>query len=66
MKCPNCRKETTWQDNPSRPFCSELCKLIDLGNWADGAYSVKNQSLLDSDEQSPTETLSDEDITTIH
>lgn len=66
MKCPNCRKETTWQDNPHRPFCSERCKLIDLGNWADGVYSVKNQNLLDSEEQTSGANLDDEDITTIH
>jgi endogenous inhibitor of DNA gyrase (YacG/DUF329 family) len=27
-------------DNPSRPFCSERCKLIDLGAWAEERYSI--------------------------
>lgn len=27
-------------DNPFRPFCSERCKLVDLGNWISGTYSV--------------------------
>ena len=27
-------------DNPSRPFCGERCKLIDLGAWAEGRYSI--------------------------
>ena len=31
------------RDNPFRPFCSERCKLIDFGNWADGNYSVPAQ-----------------------
>ncbi|PCI22854.1 MAG: DNA gyrase inhibitor YacG [SAR324 cluster bacterium] len=41
IKCPTCKKETTWNDNPFRPFCSERCKLIDLGQWADGSYRVE-------------------------
>ncbi|HLH30050.1 MAG TPA: DNA gyrase inhibitor YacG, partial [Terriglobia bacterium] len=34
LKCPTCKKETEYSGNPSRPFCSERCKLIDLGKWA--------------------------------
>jgi len=40
MKCPRCQKETTLEGNPFRPFCSERCKLIDLGRWAAGEYRV--------------------------
>lgn len=40
IKCPQCRKETAWEGNPSRPFCSERCKLIDLGAWANEEYRV--------------------------
>ena len=40
MKCPNCGKPTEWQDNPHRPFCSERCKLIDFGRWANEEYRV--------------------------
>ncbi len=40
MNCPICDKPTVWKDNPFRPFCSERCKLIDFGNWADENYSV--------------------------
>lgn len=38
--CPVCRKPAVWQDNPDRPFCSERCKLIDLGCWADESYRL--------------------------
>jgi endogenous inhibitor of DNA gyrase (YacG/DUF329 family) len=32
--CPTCRATVEWsQDSPWRPFCSERCKLIDLGAW---------------------------------
>ena len=50
MKCPNCEKPTVWQDNPFRPFCSERCKLIDFGNWADENYAVPDESLLNSED----------------
>lgn len=39
-KCPQCGKETVWEGNPFRPFCSERCKLIDLGSWASGEYRI--------------------------
>ncbi|MEW6732789.1 MAG: DNA gyrase inhibitor YacG [Acidobacteriota bacterium] len=41
MKCPICHQETTWQENPNRPFCSERCKMIDLGKWAEGEYRIE-------------------------
>jgi uncharacterized protein len=39
MICPICRKEVT-RENPEFPFCSERCRLIDLGNWASGKYVI--------------------------
>jgi len=39
MKCPICRKKVT-RDNPEFPFCSERCRVIDLGNWASGKYVI--------------------------
>jgi endogenous inhibitor of DNA gyrase (YacG/DUF329 family) len=44
MKCPICHRPTPYRtDNPFRPFCSERCKLIDFGAWADGEYSVPSE-----------------------
>ena len=40
MKCPICGEPTKWKDNPDRPFCSERCRTIDLGNWASEDYRV--------------------------
>jgi uncharacterized protein len=40
MRCPTCRRETTWEDNEWRPFCSERCQLIDLGRWASEDYRI--------------------------
>jgi endogenous inhibitor of DNA gyrase (YacG/DUF329 family) len=39
MKCPICQKEVQITD-PYMPFCSERCKLIDLGNWASEKYVI--------------------------
>ncbi len=39
-RCPICKKETAWKDNPFRPFCSERCRLIDLGKWASEEYRI--------------------------
>ncbi|MDO8282347.1 MAG: DNA gyrase inhibitor YacG [Thermodesulfovibrionia bacterium] len=52
IKCPYCKKDTTWEENPHRPFCSERCKLIDLGKWASGEYKIEGK--LD-DESDPSE-----------
>jgi endogenous inhibitor of DNA gyrase (YacG/DUF329 family) len=40
MKCPICNKEIEYAGNLFRPFCSERCKLIDLGRWAGGEYRI--------------------------
>ena len=39
MKCPICKKEVHPGD-PEFPFCSERCRLIDLGNWASEKYAI--------------------------
>lgn len=39
--CPQCGKPAVLDaDNPWRPFCSERCKLLDLGEWFSGRYAV--------------------------
>jgi uncharacterized protein len=44
-KCPTCGNPVEWKDNPFRPFCSERCKLVDLGKWVDGEYRVPGEEL---------------------
>lgn len=47
--CPTCEKRVKWtQSNPDRPFCSERCKLIDLGAWAAEQHSIPGD--VDGDE----------------
>lgn len=40
VKCPTCGKETQYEGNEFRPFCSERCKLLDFGAWADEEYNL--------------------------
>jgi endogenous inhibitor of DNA gyrase (YacG/DUF329 family) len=42
VTCPLCGKEHQWDTgNRFRPFCSERCKLIDLGKWANEEYRIQ-------------------------
>lgn len=41
VPCPTCKKLTRYsKENPYRPFCSERCKLIDLGEWASEGHRI--------------------------
>ena len=44
VECPTCGAPVEWgPQSPNRPFCSERCKLIDLGAWASESYRVPVQ-----------------------
>jgi hypothetical protein len=48
VKCPICRKDAPWDEkNPFRPFCSERCKLRDLGAWASDEYRIPGKPHVD-------------------
>ncbi len=61
MKCPMCGEPTVWKDNPDRPFCSERCRMIDLGNWVSETYAV-SLPLTDTDESIEQQSESPEEI----
>ena len=61
MKCPTCAKQTTAEGNPFRPFCSERCKLIDLGRWAGGHYRIPTAERPSDDSNQPNEHAEDDD-----
>ncbi|MDO4696306.1 MAG: DNA gyrase inhibitor YacG [Neisseria sp.] len=43
VKCPTCRTTVEWlPENVFRPFCSERCRLLDLGAWADESYKIES------------------------
>ncbi|MEZ5558813.1 MAG: DNA gyrase inhibitor YacG [Pseudomonadales bacterium] len=46
--CPTCRARVKWTPgNEHRPFCSERCKLIDLGAWAGEQHRIAGNSIDD-------------------
>jgi len=41
VNCPTCVAKVVWrEENKFRPFCSERCKQIDLGAWAEEKYVI--------------------------
>ena len=51
VKCPSCGKMVEYKGNEFRPFCSERCKLLDFGAWADETYNLpaENPGLSEED-----------------
>lgn len=46
VKCPTCDKDVEWNDAAvDRPFCSERCKMIDLGQWATEEHAIPGKSV---------------------
>lgn len=47
--CPRCGASTRLDaQNPWRPFCSERCKLLDLGAWFDGRHAIPAEPVDDA------------------
>ena len=54
VPCPRCGGPSAYApENKWRPFCSERCKIIDLGAWAAESYRVSTD-----DQQPPSEETS--------
>lgn len=50
VRCPTCHNSIVYSSsNPFRPFCSERCKLIDLGAWASDERAVPGDSITEED-----------------
>lgn len=59
VRCPYCGQPAVFSsENPYRPFCSERCRLIDLGQWADETYRVPDKN---SNDESSSITLNNDD-----
>ena len=50
VKCPTCGKAAEYEGNEFRPFCTERCKLIDFGAWADEEFAIPTQEAALSEE----------------
>ena len=56
--CPICKKPTDSETNAEFPFCSERCRVLDLGNWASEKYVIISEPVIDEDaleDSSPTD-----------
>lgn len=52
IKCPTCQTQHEYsQSNPDRPFCSERCKLIDLGEWASEGHRIAGEDAPAQDDE---------------
>lgn len=52
VSCPNCGTMVEWSEAaPFRPFCSERCKLIDLGAWAAEEHRIAGEEVFLPDDQ---------------
>ena len=50
VNCPQCGKIIVWDTaNRYRPFCSERCKMIDLGQWATESYRIPEKDAEEDD-----------------
>jgi len=48
--CPTCHATIAWTTaNKYRPFCSERCRLIDLGDWANETRRIRSDSPIDGE-----------------
>ncbi|MEO8650021.1 MAG: DNA gyrase inhibitor YacG [Acidobacteriota bacterium] len=50
VKCPQCGRSTEFEGNEYRPFCSERCRILDLGAWAEGKYRVPAEEKVGEEE----------------
>ena len=56
VSCPTCGREVEWDEREKfRPFCSERCKMIDLGAWASNGYSIAGKGESDVGESDADE-----------
>lgn len=47
VKCPTCGKPVAWSEASKwRPFCSDRCRLIDLGEWAGESHRISGDAQL--------------------
>ena len=45
VKCPSCKVSIEYSlENKFRPFCSERCKILDLGDWASQNFRIPGES----------------------
>jgi len=63
VNCPTCGKQIEWSESEYRPFCTEKCKLLDLGEWIEEGYRLPDESsqLSEEDMQKIESSLNDDE-----
>jgi endogenous inhibitor of DNA gyrase (YacG/DUF329 family) len=52
VKCPTCRRPVEWSEASAyRPFCSDRCRLIDLGAWFAEQHAIPDEPGAESEEE---------------
>jgi endogenous inhibitor of DNA gyrase (YacG/DUF329 family) len=45
VKCPTCKRPVEWSSaSPYRPFCSDRCRLVDLGAWLTEQHKIPDEN----------------------
>lgn len=55
VACPTCRRRGPWLEQPSGPFCSPRCRLLDLGKWLDEEHRISGPLAPEHLEEMPDE-----------
>ena len=56
VNCPVCKKKVRWEPaSIYKPFCSERCKMIDLGDWASDQHAIAGENVHLTDDDHPFE-----------
>jgi len=59
-RCPVCDADVSLETTPTLPFCSDRCRLLDLGRWLDESYSLPEPARPDEDDGDDAPPASDE------
>ncbi len=60
-QCLQCSQIVKWPEMQTYPFCSERCRLIDLGVWARGDYRIPTEETAEDEAWSEFSNGDDED-----
>jgi hypothetical protein len=54
VRCPTCQREVVWvAESKWRPFCSERCRMVDLGAWFAGERAIAGEEVGDPEDRPP-------------
>jgi len=49
LNCPTCKRTVLWNDDfPSKPFCCERCRMIDLGAWSSEEHTIPGETSVEA------------------